>query len=138
RSPSSVRFEMGIDRSKLLLDRPAPHVARLLINRPDKRNAIDYDVRQLLIEALTELRTDAGTRALVIGGVGGHFSAGGDLPSMVGLSEAEARERMGHIAGLCRLLEAFEKPVVTVLEGASAGACVGLALLGDEIVAAEN
>lgn len=129
---------MSIDRSKLLLDRPAPYVARLLINRPDKRNAIDYDVRQLFIEALTELRGDTGTRALVIGGVGGHFSAGGDLPSMIGLSEAEARARLSHIGSLCKLLAAFERPVVTAMEGASAGACVGLALLGDEIVVGEN
>ena len=36
----------------VLLDRPAPGVARLLINRPDKRNAIDHAVRQGLIDRL--------------------------------------------------------------------------------------
>jgi len=123
---------------KLLVDRPAPGVMRLLINRPDKRNAIDYDVRQAMIEALSALRTDGATRALVFGGVGGHFSAGGDVPSMLGLSEEQARSRMQHIAALCRLVGDVPLPVVTAMEGVSAGACVGLALLGDHIVVGEG
>lgn len=124
--------------SKLLIDEPAPRVARLLINRPDKRNAIDHDVRQQLIEALTRLLADGHSRAIVLGGVGGHFSAGGDIPSMVGLTEAQARERMQHIAVLCRLVGHADIPVVTAMEGISAGACVGLALLGDHIVVGDT
>jgi len=124
--------------SKLLVDQPAPLVLRLLINRTDKRNAIDYEVRQQLTEALTALSADAGTRALVLGGAGGHFSAGGDLPSMAGLSEAHARERMQHIARLCRLVWTLRIPVVTAMEGVSAGGCIGLALLGDHIVVGES
>lgn len=71
----------------VLIDRPARHVARLLINRPDKRNAIDHEVRQGLMEGLTQLLGDTSTRTLLFGGVGGVFSAGGDLPSMRGLNE---------------------------------------------------
>jgi enoyl-CoA hydratase/carnithine racemase len=122
----------------LLVDRPAPQVARLLINRPEKRNAIDHDVRQRLIEALTRLLGDGETRALVFGGSDGHFSAGGDLPSMVGLSEVQARSRMSHVATLCRLVASASVPVVTAMEGICVGACVGLALLGDYIVVGNN
>jgi len=118
----------------LKLDRPAPQVLRLLINRPEKRNAIDYDVRQALIEALRAVPEDEACRAIVLGGVGGVFSAGGDLPSMVGLSEAQARARLQHIHSLCRLVAQCRLPVVTALEGFGAGAAVGLALLGDHIV----
>lgn len=124
--------------AKLLVDEPAPQVTRLLINRPDKRNAIDHDVRQLLIDAMTRLQADGRTRAIVLGGVGGHLSAGGDIPSMVGLDEAGARARMKHIASLCRLVAGSKLPVVTAMEGISAGACVGLALLGDHIVVGPN
>lgn len=123
-----------VDATKLLVDRPAPGVLRLLINRPDKRNAIDYDVRQLLTEAIKAGLQDEQTRSLLIGGVGGHFSAGGDIPSMVGLSELDARMRMQHIATLCRLVADAKLPIVTAMEGISAGACVGLALLGDHII----
>jgi 2-(1,2-epoxy-1,2-dihydrophenyl)acetyl-CoA isomerase len=118
----------------VLLDRPAPHIARLRINRPDKRNAIDYDVREQLTNHLRVLLADRETRALVFGGVGGVFSAGG-VPSMAGLSVEQARERMRHIHVLCRLVAAAGIPVVSAAEGFAAGAVVGLALLGDEIVA---
>lgn len=118
----------------VLLDHPAPHVARLLINRPDKRNAIDHDVRQALTAAIAALKDDHGVRALVFGGAEGVFSAGGDVPSMLGLDEAGARARMQHVAVLCRLVAALRIPVVSAVEGVGAGAAVGLALLGDHIV----
>ena len=116
----------------VLLDRPAPHVARLMINRPDKRNAIDLAVRQGLTEALLALQGDATVRALVFGGVGGVFSAGGDLPSMAGLDEAGARMQQGQ--RLCALVANVGRPVGSAVEGFAAGAAVGLALLGDHIV----
>ncbi|MFT4256920.1 MAG: enoyl-CoA hydratase/isomerase family protein [Pseudoxanthomonas sp.] len=118
----------------LLVDRPAEGVLRLRINRPDKRNAIDHDVRQALTEALLAARDDASVRALVFGGSGGVFSAGGDLPSMAGLSEEQARERMRHIHVLCRLVADAGVPVISAVEGFGAGGAVGLALLGDLIV----
>lgn len=122
----------------VLVDHPAPHVARLLINRPDKRNAIDHAVRQQLTEALAALLGDATVRAIVFGGAQGVFSAGGDVPSMVGLSEAQARERMQHIHVLCRLIAGAGVPVVSAIEGIGAGAAVGLALMGDRIVVGEG
>lgn len=118
----------------VLLDRPAPHVARLRINRPDKRNAIDHAVREHITQHLRKLLADGETRALVFGGVGGVFSAGGDVTSMAGLSAEQARERMEHIHVLCRLLAGAPVPVVSAMEGFAAGAVVGLALLGDHIV----
>lgn len=122
----------------VLVDRPAPHVARLRINRPDKRNAIDHAVRQQLTEALGLLLGDAGVRAIVFGGAQGVFSAGGDVPSMIGLTEAQARERMQHIHVLCRLIAGAGVPVVSAIEGIGAGAAVGLALMGDRIVVGEG
>ncbi len=121
-------------KAVVLMDRPAPHVARLLINRPDKRNAIDFDVREQLTQRLEEVLNDRTVRALVVGGVGGVFSAGGDLPSMTGLTEIQARERMQHIHVLCRLVASARIPVVSAVESFAAGAVVGLALLGDRMV----
>jgi 2-(1,2-epoxy-1,2-dihydrophenyl)acetyl-CoA isomerase len=128
--------------SKLAVDSPLPGVLRVLINRPEKRNAIDHDVREQLTAVFSGLggagaaATTMTTpyRSVVLGGVGGHFSAGGDLPSMVGLDDDAARARMRHIARLCCLVEATRIPVVTAMQGFSAGACVGLALLGDHVV----
>lgn len=122
----------------LLVDRPAPHVARLRINRPDKRNAIDLEVRQEMMKAIAALVADTEVRALVFGGVGGVFSAGGDLASMAGLDALGAHERMAHIHLLCTQIAALPLPVVSVIEGVGAGAAVGLALLGDYIVVGEG
>ena len=122
----------------VLVDSPAPHVARVLINRPEKRNAIDAEVRQALIDALTAVLAQPDHRALVFGGIAATFSAGGDVPSMIGLSEVQARERMRHGHVLCRLIGNARIPVVTAIEGFGAGAAVGLALLGDFIVVGEG
>jgi 2-(1,2-epoxy-1,2-dihydrophenyl)acetyl-CoA isomerase len=119
----------------VLLDHPAPGIWRLLINRPDKRNAINHEVRQALIENLQASRRDPGCRAVVLGGVAGMFSAGGDIASMADLTEAGARQRMQHIHQLCHLLESLPLPVVAAAEGFCVGAGVGMALLADVIVA---
>jgi 2-(1,2-epoxy-1,2-dihydrophenyl)acetyl-CoA isomerase len=117
------------------IDRPAPGIVRLRIDRPEKRNAVDAQVRAALIEAVTAVQADPECGGLVLGGVGGIFSAGGDLPSMVGLSEPQARARMQEGHRLCRLLSETAIPVVSAAEGFCVGAAVGLALLGDYIVA---
>ncbi len=119
---------------EVLVDHPAPYVARLLINRPTKRNAIDFNVRELMTNHMRRLMAEPSTRALVIGGVGGQFSAGGDVSSMQGLDEGQARARMQHIHELCRLVAGSRLPIVSAMEGVAAGAVVGLALLGDHIV----
>ena len=126
---------MSVTEAVVLLDRPASHVGRLLINRPDKRNAIDAEVRQALIQGVNTFLSDRGTRVLVFGGVQGVLSAGGDVSTMVGLSEAQARERMRHVHSVCRTIANVRLPVVVAMEGFAAGAAVGLSLLGDRIVA---
>ena len=122
----------------VLVDRPCAHVARVLINRPDKRNAIDLDVRESMMAAIANLVADNTTRAIVFGGVEGNFSAGGDLASMAGLDATQARARMQHIHRLCKQIAAIPLPVVTAIEGVGAGAAVGLALLGDHIVVGQG
>jgi 2-(1,2-epoxy-1,2-dihydrophenyl)acetyl-CoA isomerase len=122
----------------ILLDRPAPGIGRLRIDRPDARNAIDAGVRAGLKAALAEAREDAGVRALLLGGTGGMFSAGGDLPSLIGLDEAAAYARLcdGHDA--VRALWTFPKPVVAGVERFAIGAGAGLALLADRVVMGES
>jgi isohexenylglutaconyl-CoA hydratase len=57
-------------------------VARLMLNRPERRNALTHAMMLELEDAFAELRQDNRCRALVIRGAGGHFSAGGDLDAM--------------------------------------------------------
>jgi 2-(1,2-epoxy-1,2-dihydrophenyl)acetyl-CoA isomerase len=118
----------------LLIDSPGLHIRRLLINRPEARNAVNQDVRDAIFAALSNARDDAQVRTVVIGGAGGVFSAGGDLPSMVGISEAAALARMQDGHRIVSLLWTFPKPVVAAVEGVAAGAGAGIALLADRMV----
>ncbi len=122
------------DTSPILIDQPADHVCRIQINRPEKLNAVNFDVREALLQALPAIVEDPDIRAIVLGGVGGNLSAGGDVPSMEGLSDEGARERLQHIHRLCRIIWNADVPIVTAAEGIAAGGAVGLALLGDHII----
>ena len=121
--------------SGILVDHPAPHVVRVLVNRPERRNALDTEVRESLITAVTALLAIPYNRALVIGGVGGNFSSGGDVSTMGGLTEHAARERMALVGKVARLIEGAPIPVVAAAEGFVVGGGAGLALLCDHIIA---
>jgi enoyl-CoA hydratase/carnithine racemase len=59
-------------------------VARITLNRPDKRNALSLELMEELIDALDTIGADPDVRAVVIDGAGVAFSAGHDLSEMVG------------------------------------------------------
>lgn len=122
----------------VVTDRPAPAVLRIRIDRPRFRNAIDGSVREGLAAALADACEDTDTGALVIGGTCGMFSAGGDLPSLVGLSEEEAYQRLRQGHAIVSLLWEFPKPVVAAVERYAIGAGAGLAILADVVVAGEH
>ena len=63
----------------LAVDRPADGVARLTIDRPDRRNALSVAVRDAMSDALDELARDETASVVVITGAGSTFSAGFDL-----------------------------------------------------------
>ena len=63
----------------VLVDDPAPHVRRLTLNRPEKRNALNHPLRGLLVEELQRADLDDDVRATIIRGAGTCFSAGYDL-----------------------------------------------------------
>lgn len=124
--------------SLVISETVAPGIARIAINRPDKRNAVSPEARNDLIEAVGAALGDDAVRAIVLGSQGGHFCAGGDIDSMVGLDVATARTRMKDNHRLVRVLAEAEKPVVAAIEGYAVGAGAGIALLADTIVLAEG
>ncbi|MBT6283877.1 MAG: enoyl-CoA hydratase/isomerase family protein, partial [Rhodospirillaceae bacterium] len=60
------------------IERRADGIGRVAINRPDKRNALNDDVRNTLIAELPKLLGDDAVHAVLLTGEGGHFCAGGD------------------------------------------------------------
>ena len=119
----------------VVVETPADGVARLRLNRTDRRNAFDEELREALDACLSAVLADEGVRAIVLTGSSEVFSAGGDLRSMHGLGVRDARLRLAAGHRLVRRLAAAEKPVVAAVGGAAVGAAVGLMLLCDLIVA---
>ena len=122
----------------IVIDHPAEHVARILINRPDAKNALDHLTRQELLDALRQVVDDKNNRAIIFAGVNHILSAGGDVPSMAKLTEKQARDRMRHGRELCRAMAECPLPVVSVIEGMGVGNSVGLAMLSDFILMDEK
>ena len=63
----------------VLVDSPAPHVRRITMNRPEKRNALNHPLRGQLLHALTAGDADPDVRVQIVRGAGKCFSAGYDL-----------------------------------------------------------
>ena len=122
----------------VVVARPHPHVAQVAINRPEAKNAIDETTRLRLIEAIAEALADDTVRALLLCGTDGIFCAGGDLASMRGMSEEQARARMQSGHKLVRLLWNADIPIVVAMEKFAIGAGAGLALVADYIIAGET
>ena len=65
----------------VLLDRPGPGVTVISLNRPEVRNAANWQIWESLGPAIAEVARDDGCRAVVFTGAGGAFCAGGDVKS---------------------------------------------------------
>jgi enoyl-CoA hydratase len=63
----------------VLIDDPAPHVRRVTLNRPEKRNALNHELRGGILDALTEADQDPDIRVMIVRGAGKCFSSGYDL-----------------------------------------------------------
>jgi methylglutaconyl-CoA hydratase len=113
-------------------------IAKITLNRPDKRNAINA---QMIAELQTALDTieKSHSRVVIITGAGKAFSAGMDLDMLAAItkqSPAENQEDARRIAKLLRRLWSFPRPTISVVHGAAyAGGC-GIATLCDFTLAA--
>jgi enoyl-CoA hydratase/carnithine racemase len=107
-------------------------VLTLTLDRPEKRNAIDQQLRDALADALDAAATDGEVRAVILTGAGGAFCAGGDLARFDELHDARAYRHVAHrLTALVTSLERLEKPVVAAIDGVVTGAGLALALACD-------
>jgi enoyl-CoA hydratase len=113
-------------------------VARIAINRPDKRNALNAVVRRELVAALDRLRADEQVRVVILTGAGDKaFVAGADIAEFAQRTPLEQREAMQG-RRVFDELAGFPKPTIAMINGAALGGGCELALACDVRVAARS
>jgi len=111
-------------------------VVTLTLNRPAQKNALDMLMREDLAQVTDMLRRDPDIRAVILGGAGDAFCAGGDIRSMATDASAEqARTRMRRLLTTIETLLTLECPVIAKVDGPAYGAGLSLALTADLVLA---
>lgn len=114
-------------------------VRRLVLDRPEARNALDGTLVGALTEAIAAAGADPAVRVVVLAGTGGGFSAGADLKETARITDAAVAAAHAH--RMRRLLEApgeIDKPVIAEVHGFALGAGFALALACDVAVCAAD
>lgn len=129
-APRSFRYELD----------PASAVATLTLDRPDRLNALTFEVYEELRETFDALDTEPGVRAILLTGSGRAFCSGGDVEAIIG--ELFARDARGLLdftratGALIRSMLACRRPIVGALNGTVAGAGAVIACACDLRIAA--
>jgi enoyl-CoA hydratase/carnithine racemase len=127
----------GTGYDNLALERDGA-AARILLNRPDKRNALSLELIEELITALQEATSWDSTRAIVIEGAGPAFSAGHDLSEMIGAEEAALRHLFDRCTVMMESIHELPQPVIAKVHGVATAAGCQLVAACDLAVAAEH
>lgn len=118
------------DRPTMKVERDGP-AARLILDRPERLNAITLDMGQQLQAVLADLAADSQVRVLVVTGAGRAFSAGGDFDEMQRVIDNPDAGRRGmlEVNEAIRALHEFPLPTVAAINGDAygGGACLALA-----------
>lgn len=113
-------------------------IATLTLNRPDKRNAISYELIDDLLRALEEAKNSS-VQVLILTGAGKAFCSGMDLDNLKALAARTPEQTLDDsrkMAGLFRSLYDFPKPTIAAVNGAAVAGGTGLATLCDFTLAA--
>jgi len=125
--------------------RPAEHVACVTLNRPERMNAMAFDVMIPLKEQLHELSNDNTLRVIILTGTGKGFCSGADLedsgivPNIDDLGlPSIARRSMGLLEDVILTLRKMHQPVIGAINGAAIGGGFCLSLATDLRIASEQ
>jgi methylglutaconyl-CoA hydratase len=108
-------------------------IAKITLNRPEKRNAISFQLVAELIDALDEVEKST-AQILILTGAGKAFCAGMDLEelkTLTGKSHAENVSDSNKMARIFRRLYEFPKPTIAAVNGAAIAGGTGLATMCD-------
>ncbi len=131
--------------SDLVLTKQQDTIFEIVLNRPDKRNAINLELYDGLKTAVSQANRTPGIRTVIIRGAGKSFSAGIDVSALLGMADQYGphwQQRMRSITDnfqqVLTILERLELPTIAVLHGHCLGLAMELALACDMRIAAEG
>lgn len=117
-------------------------VATITLNRPERLNALTFEVYHELTETFAALKDERDVRVVVIRGSGRAFCSGGDVKDIIG--ELFSRDMQGLLdftrmtCELVRRIRTLPKPVIVCLNGTTAGAGACIALASDIRIASDT
>ena len=116
------------------------HIAKLTLDRPQRRNALNQQTLREVADAIAEIDADDSVRVVILTGSGETFCAGGDLDDLQGGSSSggwvsestdDIRRSFSSAQRMILSLQRLEKPVIAMLNGAAVGAGFDLACACD-------
>lgn len=129
------------EESKTILYQVEGAVARITLNRPEKRNALNDALVAGLKDSLTRANEDEVVRVVVISGAGNDFCSGADLAALQKITAASVEENLEDARSLMELfllIRQVQMPVIAAVQGrALAGGC-GLATACDIVLAGRS
>jgi methylglutaconyl-CoA hydratase len=112
--------------------------ARITLNRPEKRNALNDELIAALCDALRRANSDKDVSVIILSGAGSDFCSGADLEALQKISNASVAENLEDARSLMELfilIRSLDRPVIAAVKGrALAGGC-GLATACDIVLA---
>ncbi|MCY4425675.1 MAG: enoyl-CoA hydratase [Halieaceae bacterium] len=131
--------------SYVLVEKPLPHVSCITLNRPERMNAMAFDVMVPFREALEEVSFDNDTRVVIITGAGEGFCSGADLedPGWMDIFDGLtmpgiARRAMRILDDVVKTIHGLHQPVIAAINGPAIGGGFCLAMAADIRVASER
>lgn len=115
----------------------------IIMNRPDKRNALSRQMLSEVHQALQDLHQERTVRAVILTGAGTAFCAGMDLEEMHATSQAEHAHQQWHddavqYKELIETMLHFPKPIIAAVNGPAVAGGAGLVLASDIVIAAHE
>jgi len=120
----------------------ADGIAKIVLDRPERKNAFTFEMIDAWIDALQRCRTDDAVKVVLVTGTGDAFCSGGDIVEMGErldhTPEQRKSELFQRIERIPLALEDLDKPVIAVVNGVATGAGMDMALMCDIRYAAQS
>lgn len=131
-----------LNPTSFLFEKSSQGVATITLNRPDRLNALTFEVYRELTDTFAFLKDETDVRAVVITGAGRAFCSGGDVHDIIGeLFSRDMKGLLEFTRMTCELIaniRALPKPVIASLNGTTAGAGACIALAADIRIASDQ